>query len=348
MSGENIPYHLRPNKFVERALFVDILAHVNRYCPISEYLYVSFAGPYLEDFKAIHASFGNRKMLSLEQSEWVYQRQKFNVPYGCIDCTNKSSQQFITDYTEILDSFGQPHVLIWLDYADAAKIRSQLSECEDLVAKLRDLDILKITVNANPSSLDGVSDPGDGVNELQVDAPEERRVRRLQLLTERIGDYLPNGVTAEQMKHSAYPFLLVHAIRKAVSNAMAGAGDLIFHPLAAYVYKDSHQMLTVTGIVLAKPDSQHFLESTGLNNYEFATNNWRDLIRINVPYLSAREKFYLDSLIYKHTRKNDRSKLKKATKLKVTLAPTNAANKESAERYIRFYRHYPHYHRVQY
>lgn len=341
MSGEKIPYHLRPNKFVERALFIDLLARVNRHCPISEYLYVSFGGPYLEDFKAIHHGFGNRKMLSLEQLDWVYERQKFNIPYGCVECTNKTSQQFITDYTNILDSFGQPNVLIWLDYADAVRIREQLTEFQDVVERLRHQDILKITVNANPSSI-------DGLNDAEGEAAEERRVRRLQVLNDRIRDYLPNGVTPVQMTAFAYPSLLLEAIHKAVTNAMTGAGDLVFHPLASYVYKDSHQMLTVTGIVLAKSDVQYFLTKTGLTNFEFATNNWHDLIRINVPYLSPREKFYLDSLIFKETQRTDRSKLKKSAKLKVTLAPSDEASKESAERYLRYYRHYPHYHRVQY
>lgn len=341
MSGEKIPYHLRPNKFVERALFVDLLAHINRYSQISDYLYVSFAGPYLEDFKVIHAAFGNRKMLSLEQSDWVYQRQQFNVPYGCVQCTNKTSQQFITDYTDILGTFGNPRALIWLDYAAADKMREQLTEFEALVAKLKQLDILKITVNANPSSIDGGNDP-------EYEAEDERWNRRLQTVRERVGDYLPNDATAEQMKHSTYPSLLLSAIHKAATNAMVGASHLVFHPLAAYVYEDTHQMLTLTGIALGRRDVEHFLGVTGLNVNEFATNNWSDIVRINVPYLSPREKFYLDGLIFRQTQKNNRSKLKKSTKLKVTLASTAAATKDLAERYIRFYRYYPHYHRIHY
>lgn len=341
MSGEKVPYHLRPNKFVERALFIDILAHINRYSPISDYLYVSFAGPYLEDFKVIHAAYGNRKMLSLEQSEWVYRRQQFNVPYGCVQCTNKTSQQFITDYSDILDTFSNPQVLIWLDYAAADKIREQLTECEAVIAKLKQLDILKVTVNATPSSLDGGNDGDD-------ETADERRPRRLQVLRERVGDYLSNDATPEQMKHSMYPSLLLHAIHKAAANAMVGASHLVFHPLAAYVYEDTHQMLTLTGIALGRRDVKHFLEVTGLNAYEFATNNWSDIVRINVPYLSPREKFYLDGLIFRQTQKNDRSKLRNSTKLKVTLAPTPAANRDLAERYIRFYRYYPHYHRIHY
>ena len=234
MSGEKVPLPPCPNKFVERSLFIDLLAHVNRHSPISEYLYVSFGGPYLEDFKAIHAAFGNHKMLSLEQLDWVYSRQRFNTPYGCVECTNKTSQQFIIDYTDILDNFGHPRVLIWLDYAAADQIREQLTEAETLITKLTKLDILKITLNANPSSIDGTN---DGENE----AAEARRIRRLQVLNERIADYIPNGTTAEQMQHAEYPSLLLHAVRKAASNAMAGANHLVFLPVAAYVYEDTHR-----------------------------------------------------------------------------------------------------------
>ena len=338
MSGETIPYHLRPNKFVERSLFVDILSHIDRYLSVSEYLYVSFAGPYLEDFKVIHAAFGNRKMLSLEQTDWVYQRQRFNIPYGCIDCCNKNSQRFITDYTDIVRSYGNPSVLIWLDYMAADQTREQLTEYEGLLSKLKAHDVLKVTLNANPASLGSVA--GWEADEL--------RSWRLEVLNERIGDYLPNNTTPEEMKHSSYPSLLLQAVRKAASNAMEGARHLVFHPIASYVYEDSHQMLTVAGIVLTTREVQHFLQHTGLESYEFATNNWQDIIVINVPHLSAREKLYLDTLIYKQTRLNDHSRLKGSTKLKVTLAPTAVENVEMAERYMRFYRHYPHYHRIHY
>ena len=71
MSGERVPYHLRPNKFVERALFVELLSHINAVHPIADYVYVGFGGPYLEDFKILHQHFGIKNMLSLEQEAGV-------------------------------------------------------------------------------------------------------------------------------------------------------------------------------------------------------------------------------------------------------------------------------------
>ncbi|WP_407928292.1 O-methyltransferase, partial [Collimonas silvisoli] len=57
MSGAYVPYHLRQNKAVDRQLFVDLLTKLNRYKAIGDYSYVSFGGPYLEDFKLVHSHF---------------------------------------------------------------------------------------------------------------------------------------------------------------------------------------------------------------------------------------------------------------------------------------------------
>ena len=46
MSGGNVSYNIRPNKFVERSLFVESL---NLLCPKApeNYLYISLGGPQL-------------------------------------------------------------------------------------------------------------------------------------------------------------------------------------------------------------------------------------------------------------------------------------------------------------
>src|SRR6185312_1491718 len=91
---------LRQNKHVERELFLDILAHVDRVRPIKSYLYVGFGGAYLEDFRVLHSHFGNTAMLSLEQESWVYDRQLLNIPYGCVKCRNMTSSQFIQEFED--------------------------------------------------------------------------------------------------------------------------------------------------------------------------------------------------------------------------------------------------------
>ena len=211
MSGEKVPYHLRQNKHVERELFLDILAHVDRVHPIKSYLYVGFGGAYLEDFSVLHSHFGNTAMLSLERESWVYDRQLLNVPYGCVKCRNTTSLQFIQEFEDIAANFRiAKNVLIWFDYASAKQLRQQITEVHALTAKLKALDILKITLNANPSVLGG--DP-------RLEREDALRLARLETLRARLGDYIPQGVEANNITAAEYPGILVRAM---TSRASAG------------------------------------------------------------------------------------------------------------------------------
>ena len=66
MSGGTVPYHLRQNKAIDRSLFIDLLARLNRCRDISDYTYIGFGGPFLEDFKSVHSFTGISKMISIE------------------------------------------------------------------------------------------------------------------------------------------------------------------------------------------------------------------------------------------------------------------------------------------
>lgn len=343
MSGEKVPYHLRQNKYVDRQLFVDVLAHINRVRDITAYLYISFGGPYLEDFKVIHSNFGNQKMLSLESEEWVYERQQFNVPYGCIDCENLKSDEFLEQFDDFIIRYSAANILVWLDYARADKLRMQLNEFAALIQHARSFDIIKLTINANPASM------GERIVKIPPETAEELRTRQLEKLKLKLGDYLPAGVTTDDMEQSRYATVLLSSIRIAAHEGIKGSPNLILQPLTAFVYQDSlHQMLTATCIILEQGKSEAFLKNSGLGKYEFRSLDWKEPIKINVPYLSVKEKFYLDNMLFRNTRKSDRSRLKSGAALKVKLAKNEDDATQMLRQYFLFYRYYPHYHRIQY
>jgi hypothetical protein len=330
MSGERVPYHLRPNKFVERGLFVELLGHINVVQAIPEYLYIGFGGPYLEDFKVLHQHFGMKHMLSLEQQEWVYQRQLFNIPYSCVICRHQASDEFIETFEETVAGYGKDRrVLVWLDYAAASELRTQLEEIRALVPRLQAHDLLKVTVNANPAVL------GQGQN----------HGARLERLGQRLADLLPEGITEADMTHSAYPKVLLKTLELLIKTAVNETPNLMFQPLANYVYADTHQMLTVTGIMLHRSEIRDFLQHTRLKAFEYATVNWKDYLRIDVPFLSVREKLSLDTALF--TRKKSKTRARTLSK-KVTLAATHPETTKLIKAYEQFYRFYPHYHRIQY
>jgi hypothetical protein len=86
-------YHLRTNKAIDRLMFIDALRRMVQPAAFSKYTYFGFGGPYLEDFRLLHESFPELKMISIEQLAQIYKRQAFHRPSSHIKlrCTDLSS-----------------------------------------------------------------------------------------------------------------------------------------------------------------------------------------------------------------------------------------------------------------
>jgi hypothetical protein len=95
MSGENVPYYLRPNKFVERLLFIELLEHIGHFKQLKEYSYVSMGGKFLEDFKLIHEHLNLKELFSVEVDGVTFGRQLFNRPLKFINCAKSNSTDFL-------------------------------------------------------------------------------------------------------------------------------------------------------------------------------------------------------------------------------------------------------------
>lgn len=336
MTGASVAYNLRPNKHVERHLFVDLLDHVNRWRPLSRHLYVGFGGIYFEDFKLLHSHFNMAKMLSIENQKWVYKRQKFNVPYGCIEPKQWDSSEFVRDLDKLRVRYKVENVLCWLDYPASVELGNQLNEIRGLVPKLLPGDVLKVTLPANPTTL---SKRGRG------DAEADLFDRRLEVLRTRLlgTQFLPEGVAADQMTERRYPEVLTAAFRRVVSEGMQESVGNVFQPLGSYVYKDMTQIVTFTAIILQDDQLQDFLEKTEIADFELGGALW-ELRRIEVPDLSLREKLKLDQVIFTKNGKNKPAAVQAEMGLKFDPNITNS--RRMIDNYIKFYRYYPHYYRV--
>jgi len=332
MSGGLVPYHLRPNKAVDRYLFVELLSKVNRVVSIDSYTYVGFGGPFLEDFKLIHSYFGNKKMLSIEGNFNVWKRQTFNLPLTCIECFQQTSGDFIASYSI------QGNAIIWLDYASPRELRVQVQEFESLLAKLQTYDVVKITLNANPDTLRA----RDSINkEGKRETTEERNTKRLQKLSGRLGEYLPQETTAEMMTLDDLPQVLCRVIEFAANKALRGRSEEVFQPLTSFVYSDSaHQMLTITGIILPGNEVREFFRKTAIRKWRLSATNWRTIHKIRLPELTAREKLFIDKQLPKSTGRQIQKKLK------FLFDEDEEKSLEIIKSYVTFYRHYPNYHRV--
>lgn len=283
MSGGSLAYQLRPNKAIDRNLLIDLLGKLNRTVNISDYYYYGFGGPFLEDFKLMHAHLRIGKMISIEMDKDVHLRQKFNSPLNCIEFINGSSEEFIES-----ESFDDPSI-VWLDYVEPAAIGQQLKEIDYLVTKLKAGDVLKVTLNSNPSGLGGSQTEEKDLQEI-----------RLEILESRLNDYFPIGTQPEMLVHSRFGIVMFKALELAIKKGMGGKPKEYFQLLSAYLYKDGgHQMLSVTGIILEDDETKidQFFSVTRLRNWPLGLFEWAEPKLINVPELSVKERIHIDNLL---------------------------------------------------
>lgn len=78
-SGSSLPYRLRQNKSVDRELFLGLLGRLAATLKLEDYQYVGLGGPFLEDFRLIHARLGLKDLVCIEAEENVHKRQLFNA-----------------------------------------------------------------------------------------------------------------------------------------------------------------------------------------------------------------------------------------------------------------------------
>lgn len=319
-TGGTIPYHLRQNKAIERNLFVDVLNRVGRYKNISDYTYIGFGGPFLEDFKHLHSALRISRMISLEVDENVYYRQVFNQPVSCVQLLHMSSGDFLSSY----DFEGQS--IVWFDYA-TPDIGQQLVETQRLVEKLGHADVFKITVNANAQTLG--SKEGVPLHEY-----------RAQQATIKLGEYGPADIDEDMVQRATYPTLLLSALLSAAKRGVASTADHVVQPLTAFSYNDGTPMLTFTGIVLDGQERNEFLNRTRLQHWKFANLLCETPKAISVPSFSVKERLKVESLLPE----KDADCITK--EMGYFIGEDTEAAKSLMENFVDYYRLYPWYSKV--
>ncbi|MCG6659910.1 hypothetical protein HOP52_19400 [Halomonas campisalis] len=337
MSGSYIPYHLRPCKNVDRKIFIEALKILSASLPVQSYTYVGMGGPFLEDFKSLHAELDFQKMLSLEINERVYQRQCVNRPHACIECRLSSS-------AELIDNFDlSGNAVIWLDYTNPNELKDQVEEFRSLLPKLKVGDIVKITVNANVATLGDGSEAGaEKLYSEEEDKPEGRlyrkalSVHRHRKLYKILSEYLSDDLKSDDITTRNYPYILLGCLFRAAYLALTGRQER-FYPLAACAYADGQKMLTLTGVKTTESGWRDLLSKTTLTDWEFFYKSDESLVDIEVPVLSLQERIRLDSFMPN----SDPSDIQR--EIGYPLAETEKKSLKLIENYLKFYRHYPQY-----
>jgi len=314
-SGSSLPYRLRPNKAVDRELFLSLLMRLAPKLTLENYHYVGLGGPFLEDFRLVHGRLGIAKMTCIETEEQVHLRQKFNRPVASIECVHKSLEDFL-DETD----FDSP-AIIWFDYTEPNGITSQIERFARTTGTAPIGSILRITLNANPGSL-GKSDKNLSETELLE--------WRLGKFKDRLGALFPSGLAIDGMKQKTFGLSLLHALKLAVEKEVLSFRDRRIVWALATHYADGQAMVTAALVVC--PNDDKTVEEL-VKSWEFHTTTDAPH-RVDLPALSTLERLTMES--------NDDAKTKMGFDL-----PKSNMGENPFEVFRKFYRIYPHFSRVE-
>jgi hypothetical protein len=323
MSGDDIPYQLRPNKFIDRQMFLELMSRLIAGRAPENYIYVSMGGRHLVDHHAIYNKLGIQALFSFDMDGNAIARQKFNKPTSKTICVEMNSADLPTQIDNIFAQFpGKRSLVVWLDYTSANR-RSQFQDAIQTLVRMKHGDIFRITLNADIRSLG----KGNEWKEKGANSPAEYRYEKLR---SQIAEFLPTEVS--EIRESNFPTVLSRSFGLAAAAAQSQNPALEITPVLITSYSDGTRMLTITCCVRdIKADR---FPSEQFRRWKFAAQDWADVRMIYAPVLSPREQYFLDTKI-------NRSAKRILSTLKFLPETDEPASLKALESYRLFHRYYP-------
>ena len=302
------PYHLKTNKAIDRLLLVDILDVLKMNYGLSDYTYYGFGGPYLEDCRIIHDWCPEIQIVSIENDEQTFKRQEFHRFTKKLELRYEDFSDFLLNFSSI----GRE--IIWLDYIDREYKR--FNEFQDILGKVSENSVVKITIRAER-------------DKQNLTTFEKEYPKILPPLTPQPDIYKALGLAK----------LLQDMLQIAAQRGLPASGESVFQLLNSSYYKDSSQMLSVTGIVCNKKKKLEVQE--WFKDWKFANLKWECPHKIDVPILSIKERLHLEQ----HMPTKDRTgqTLSDALGYKIDISNEHI---EKMKQYEEYYQYYPYFMRA--
>jgi hypothetical protein len=306
------PYHLRQNKAVERLIFMDVIRRLDKFADISQYTYYGLGGPFLEDFRMLYERFPEINMVSIENNEETFKRQKFHLPCITLQLKFMESKTFIVQY----DPKEKPSIF-WLDYPDL-KI-ANIEDFQVILEKVAKNSIVKVTLRANPR--DYIDRAGEKARAFQ----------------KRFSRFWPTSESVPPRNPAGFAKLLQDMLQISAQLTLPASAGIIFQPLTSFYYDDGTNIFTLTGIVCDE-NSREEIKS----NYErmpFADLNWGKPKKIGVPALSTKERLLLQE--YLPCKRNAGKRLREI--LGYAIDDREDDTIEMLEQYAELHRYFPYF-----
>ncbi len=264
-------YQLRPNKAVDRLIFVEAIRRLETRGRLDEYTYYGLGGPYLEDFRLLYEMCPTIRMVSLERDPDILKRQRFHVPCNRLTLEEVELRSFVAQY----DPRNEKSIF-WLDYTGLEYAHFETFAA--LLGKVAADSMIKLTLRAK-------------WNDYLAKAQEFR---------ERFGALMPDPAADPPTTNEGYASLLQAIVRIAAQRALPSAVPLMFQPICSFYYSDGTPMFTVTGLVCFRSEKNAM--RAAFRSWEFASFNWAKPKRIDVPILTTKERLHLQSRLPCHRR----------------------------------------------
>ena len=310
------PYHLKVNKAIDRFLLVEILNRLKGpWNNLSGYTYYGFGGPFLEDCRLIHDRCPEIKIVSIERDEDIFKRQKFHSFSANLDLIYKDFDSFIADFS---CSGGE---IFWLDYTNLDI--GHFDDFKSILQKVSVNSIVKITVRAEcPSNAKG-----------------KDREKRWEDFREKYSEFLPEEAKQEDIERvHKYINLLQDMLLFTSQDAFDASDETTFQLLNSSYYKDRTRMLSITGIVCNKNEVSEIERC--FEDWKFTNLEWKPPNKIDVPFLSIKERLYLEK--YLPTEDPTGCILSEVLDYKID----GDEKHENLKQYQEFYQYYPYFARV--
>lgn len=324
-------YHLKPNKAVDRLLFLEILRQLK--VEESQLRYYTLAGPFLEDMKVVYAAFPNMQIHSLEKSKHTLERQKFHRFSSRLQLLPLSLQAFLNDY----EGSNEGHDIFWLDYTGLE--HSHFEEFGLLLGQSLSGTIIRITLRAQPDvDIQNIEQSlGDPALIATI------KVQLQKKFEEKYGSIYPYIEENEDLLWSRKGFakIVQKMVERKAIQAMSSY-TTTFLPLQSLCYTDDTQMLSITGIVSDKDKVGHFKEQFA--TIRFSNFDWESIHFINLPILSLKERLHLEGLL--PIEKNGEAKDKFYDQLPYNIADGQSASKRMLAEYASYHQEYPNFIRI--
>lgn len=284
-SSYRVQYDLRPAKQVERRMIVDALQRLgDAGFPVTDYQYTGFGAIYFTDFIMLHKLLGMSKLLSLEHEKRLERRVGFNKPFSCVDI------KMVPASAEIPNLSRDSQHIVWLDY-DSVLHKDFLSDIQSAITVLTPGSILLVTVDVEtPRDLDYQAVDSDFDVSKEVLGPKHWK----RYFEYHAGSYLRLGLAEEDFGKSKLLERTTEVLKATITRSIVARPAMQFLPMFNFVYRDSHRMLSMGGMVAGKPEKRLLRASTIDETIYYRSDFDSPPCEITVPKLTRKERMYLD------------------------------------------------------